>query len=170
MGRPELIEYLAAHVATKLVLVDAPAGFGKTTLVAQWRASDTERRPFAWVSLDPADNDPGRLWWHVVCALQRACPSFHGAGILGALRVQAPEMAGTVLPMLANALAELRAPVILVLDDYHLITNQACHEQLELLLLHLPLPAQLVLTSRADPPLRQSRRKPPPPGPQRAQN
>ncbi|MGP8001371.1 MAG: LuxR C-terminal-related transcriptional regulator [Streptosporangiaceae bacterium] len=157
MGRPELIEYLAAHVATKLVLVDAPAGFGKTTLVAQWRASDTERRPFAWVSLDPADNDPGRLWWHVVCALQRACPSFHGAGILGALRVQAPEMAGTVLPMLANALAELRAPVILVLDDYHLITNQACHEQLELLLLHLPLPAQLVLTSRADPPLRLGR-------------
>jgi len=157
VARPELIEYLATHVATKLVLVDAPAGFGKTTLVAQWRASDTERRPFAWVSVDPADNDPGRLWWHVVCALQRACPAFRGAGILGALRVKAPEITGTVLPMLVNALAGLRAPVILVLDDYHLITNQACHEQLELLLLHLPLPAQLVLTSRAGPRLRLGR-------------
>jgi len=155
--RPELTDFLAASVTAKLILVDAPAGFGKTTLAAQWRASATERRPFAWVSLDPADNDPGRLWWHVVCAMQRACPGFAGEDILGALRVQVPEVTGTVLPFLVNALAALEAPAVLVLDDYHVITERACHEQLEFLLLHLPPQVQLVLTSRADPPLRLGR-------------
>ena len=74
----------------KLVLVDAPVGFGKTTLIAQWRTSPAESRPFAWVSLDPGDNDPGRLWRHVVYALQQACPEFDADDILRAARVQAP--------------------------------------------------------------------------------
>ena len=155
--RPELIDYLSAHAAAKLVLVDAPAGFGKTTLVAQWRASATERRPFAWVSLDPADNDPGRLWWHVVSAVQRECPDFAGEDVLGTLRVQVPEFTATVLPRLINALAALGAPVVLVLDDYHVITERACHRQLNFLLGHLPSSVQLVLTSRVDPPLRLGR-------------
>ncbi len=72
--RPRLLEELAGAASAKLVLVDAPAGFGKTTLVAQWRSSPIERRKFAWVSLDSGDDDPGRLWWHVVSALDRACP------------------------------------------------------------------------------------------------
>jgi len=71
VDRPGLISALARTNA-KLVLLGAPAGFGKTTLVAQWRASDAENRPFAWVSLDHGDDDPGRLWWHVVRALERA--------------------------------------------------------------------------------------------------
>ena len=155
--RPELIDYLSAHNATKLVLVNAPAGFGKTTLVAQWRTSVTECRPFAWVSLDPGDNDPGRLWWHVVCAVQRACPDFGAEDVLGTLRVQVPEFTVTVLPCLVNALAALTTPVILVLDDYHVITERACHQQLNFLLAHLPPSVQLVLTSRAHPPLRLGR-------------
>ena len=116
----------------RLVLVDAPAGFGKTTLVAQWRASAAARRPFAWVSLDSADNDPGRLWWHLVCAVQRVCPDFGAEEALGTLRVQVPEFTVTVLPCLVNALAALTAPVALVLDDYHVITERACHQQLNL--------------------------------------
>ena len=81
------------HRATaKLVLVDAPAGFGKTTLVAQWRSSAAETRPFAWVSLDRGDSDPGRLWWYVVSALTRACPEIDGEAILAELRAQAPEL------------------------------------------------------------------------------
>ncbi len=155
--RPELTDYLAAHVAAKLVLVDAPAGFGKTTLIAQWRASATERRPFAWVSLDPADNDPGRLWWHVVSAVQRVCPGFAADDVLGTLQVQVPEFTATVLPCLVNALAALGTPVVLVLDDYHVITERACHQQLNVLLGHLPSSVQLVLTSRVDPPLRLGR-------------
>ena len=141
------------HTVAKLVLVDAPAGFGKTTLVAQWRSSPAETRPFAWVSLDRGDGDPGRLWWYVVSALTRACPQIDGEAILTELRVQAPEFPGSVLPMLANELAVLPAPVVLVLDDYHVIRERSCHEQLEFLLLHLPPAAQIVLITRADPPL-----------------
>ena len=152
VDRPNLTNYLATTTA-KLVLVDAPAGFGKTTLVAQWRASPAESRPFAWVSLDRGDDDPGRLWWHVICALQRACPDVGGQGILRALRVSAPEFTGSVIPALLNELAALPAPVVLVLDDYHVIKERACQEQIAFLLLHLPPTAQIVLITRADPPL-----------------
>ena len=150
--RPDLTRYLVGADA-RLVLVDAPAGFGKTIVVAQWRSSTIENRPFAWISLDHGDNDPGRLWWHVVCALQRACPDFGGEEILSALRVQVPETTGLVLPILANELAALRVPVVLVLDDYHVIRERSCHDQIASLLLHLPPSAQLVLITRADPPL-----------------
>jgi LuxR family transcriptional regulator, maltose regulon positive regulatory protein len=154
--RPGLIHALAGAPA-KLVLVDAPAGFGKTTVVAQWRSSPDESRPFAWVSLDEGDNDPGRLWWHVVCALQRACPGFGGQDILGSLRGQISEVTGLVLPLLVNELAASGAPVVLVLDDYQVIKERSCHEQVEFLLLHLPPSAQLVLITRSDPPLPLSR-------------
>src|ERR1039457_4786947 len=150
--RRPLIQALVG-AAAKLILVDAPAGFGKTTLVAQWRSSTIEERSFAWLSLDRADDDPGRLWWHVVCALQRACPGFGGEDVLRAVRVQGPDIAGTVLPMLVNELAALPAPVVLVLDDYHVIKERNCHDQIAFLLLHLPPTAQLVLITRADPPL-----------------
>jgi ATP/maltotriose-dependent transcriptional regulator MalT len=154
--RPHLIHYLAG-AAAKLVLVDAPAGFGKTTFVAQWRASEIGVRQFAWLSLDRGDDDPGRLWWHVICALQRACPEVGGEEIQRALRARTPEAAGAVLPMLANELAALPAPVVLVLDDYHVIRERSCHEQIAFLLLHLPASAQLVLITRADPPLQLAR-------------
>src|SRR6266567_8077544 len=148
--RPDLIHYLAG-AAAKLVLVDAPAGFGKTTLVAQWRSSPAETRPFAWVSLDRGDSDPGRLWWYVVSALTQACPEIDGEAILAELRAQAPEFPESVLPMLANELAALSAPVVLVLDDYHMIKERRCHEQIRFLLLHLPPSAQIVIITRADP-------------------
>jgi LuxR family transcriptional regulator, maltose regulon positive regulatory protein len=89
MERPELTEYLA-RTSVKLVLVDAPAGFGKTTVVAQWRSSALENRPFAWVSLDRSDDDPSQLWWYIVTALQRACPQIGVADILAELRVRDP--------------------------------------------------------------------------------
>ena len=104
--RPELTSYLA-RTATKLVLVGAPAGFGKTTLVAQWRASAMEHRAFAWVSLDRGDNDPGRLWSHIAHSLQRASPELDGDEILRALRVQARDITGAALPVLVNELAKL---------------------------------------------------------------
>ncbi len=150
--RHELVEQLTAATA-KLILVDAPAGFGKTTLVAQWSASPLESRPFAWLSLDDADNDPGRLWWHVVCALQRACRDLEAAEVLQALRVPVPDIEGTVLPLLLNELARLSAPVVLALDDYDLINDPSCHHQVDFLLLHLPPAVQVVLMTRADPPL-----------------
>jgi LuxR family maltose regulon positive regulatory protein len=150
--RSGLIKELA-HTTAKLVLVDAPAGFGKTTLVAQWRSSLAEKRSFAWVSLDRGDSDPARLWSYIVSALTRACPDFDGEAILQELRVQSPDSPASVLPMLANELAALSAPVVLVLDDYHMIRERRCHEQIRFLLAHLPPSAQIVIITRADPPL-----------------
>jgi LuxR family maltose regulon positive regulatory protein len=150
--RAELVARLAGANA-KLVLVAAPAGFGKTTLVAQWQLSPAESRPFAWISLDPGDNDPGRLWWHVAHALQRACPQFSADSVLALVRGQPPDLAETLLPLLINELAKLTEPVLLVLDDYHVISEPDCHDQLAFLLLHLPPTVELVLLTRADPPL-----------------
>jgi LuxR family maltose regulon positive regulatory protein len=154
--RQELIQYLA-DARARLTLVDAPAGFGKTTLAAQWRSSPIDGRLFSWVSLDHGDNDPSRFWWHVVCALQRACPDFDGEKILRVLHVQVPDFDGAVLPMLVNELAALAEPVVLVLDDYHLIKERACHDQMALLLVHLPPSAQVAILTRADPPLELAR-------------
>jgi LuxR family maltose regulon positive regulatory protein len=151
--REELVGYLASCVTHRLVLVDAPAGFGKTTAVAQWRASPIEGRRFAWVSLDRGDDDPVRLWWHVVSALQRACPQFSGADVLRALGARRPDIPGQVLPRLVKELAALRDPVVLVLDDYHAISEPSCHDQVAFVLSHLPAAVQLVLVTRADPAL-----------------
>ena len=150
--RRTLISILAASTA-KLVLIEAPAGFGKTTLAAQWRASASEERRFAWVSLDRGDDDPGRLWWYIVHALKRACPGLAVDEVLRALRVPVPDITGTVIPLLVRELAALQVPVVLVLDDYQLIKEPACHEQTAFLLLHLPPSAQFALVTRTDPPL-----------------
>jgi LuxR family maltose regulon positive regulatory protein len=150
--RPELVSYLAGTVA-RLVLVEAPVGFGKTTLVGQWRASAAEDRRFAWISLDSGDNDPGRLWTWIIRALQRAAPGFDGSEILRALRVQFSDVAGIVLPRLVSALAGLSEPVVIVLDDYEVISDPSCHEQIAFLILHLPPVAQVVLITRTTPPL-----------------
>lgn len=149
--RPGLLRRLAHAAPAKLVLVDAPPGFGKTTLVAQWRASAIERRRFAWLSLDQGDDDPGRLWWHVVSALERACPELAGQDIRGALRTRAPDIADAVIPKLVTWLAGLTEPVVLVLDDFHLIRERDCHDQVESLLAHLPPSVLLVLITRSDP-------------------
>lgn len=150
--RAGLIEDLIGATA-KLVLVDAPAGFGKTTLVAQWRASAMESRPFAWISLDRGDNDPARLWWYITHALRRACPELGGETALPERPVQVRDITGTLLPNLVNELAALSAPVVLVLDDCQVVTEPSCHEQIAFLLLHCPSSVQVVLITRTDPPL-----------------
>jgi LuxR family transcriptional regulator, maltose regulon positive regulatory protein len=150
--RPELVKYLA-DAEVKLTLIAAPPGFGKTTLVTQWGASSVNHRPFAWVCLERADNDPVRLWWHVVSSLHVACPTFGTAKVLTMLRGPAPDFDATVLPVLVHELASLPDRVVLVLDDYHLVKATVCHEQMTLLLGHLPPNVQIVIATRADPPL-----------------
>ncbi len=150
--RRALISVLAA-TAAKLILIEAPAGFGKTTLAAQWRASPLEKRTFAWVSLDRGDDDPGRLWRYIVHALQRACPGLGVDEVLQALRVPVPDITGTVIPLLVHELAAFEAPVVLVLDDYQLIKEPSRHEQTAFLLLHLPPSVQIALITRTGPPL-----------------
>jgi LuxR family maltose regulon positive regulatory protein len=151
LSRAGLQSLLEVGLGAKLCLVEAPAGFGKTTMLAQWRAAAGPGR-VAWVSLDEGDNDPTRFWVYVVKALGTVEPGV-GASALAALGRPSADLYRTVLPGLLNELSAAAAPLFLVLDDYHLITNPTCHQTLGFLLDHLPVDVHLVLATRADPPL-----------------
>ena len=142
--REELVARLSGSAQCKLALVCAPAGWGKTVLLAQWRASEAERRPFAWVSLDPGDDDPVRFWSYVVVAMRTVVPGFGGA-VLATLPNAGSALVEAVLPQLINELAELPEPVVLVLDDFHALRDEQVHASLGFLLRHLPRTLQLVL-------------------------
>lgn len=149
--RPGLVRDLD-DLEAKLILVDAPAGYGKTTLLAQWDDEAAGSRLFAWISLDRGDDDPARLWQHVICSLQRVYPDLRAGQIMRPLHRQVPDV-GEALARLVNELSSLAAPVVIILDDYHVIRERRCHDQLEFLLLRLPPNVQVVLSTRADPPL-----------------
>src|SRR5205085_12650641 len=118
-------------------------------------------RRFAWVSLDADDNDPVRLWQHILSALLRSCPELALGEAEGPPPAGRESLAGIILRRLVSKLSRAQLPVVLVLDDYHLIKDRGCHEQLRFLIAHLPAPAQLVLITRADPPLPLPRPRPP---------
>ena len=150
--RPRLVQALGEGLARRLILVCAPAGSGKTALLADWAPSGN--RPVAWLSLDAADNDPVRFWRHTVAALDRARPGIgERVGLL--LGPPAPASFEGLVTALINELAAQPGDgeVLLVLDDYHLIDAQPVHASLAFLLEHLPPGLHLVLASRADPPL-----------------
>jgi LuxR family maltose regulon positive regulatory protein len=149
--RPAALERLEQGRASRLTLVCAPAGWGKTSVLAEWHAADAEQRAFAWVSLDPSDDDPSRFWRYVVAALDRAKPGL-GAG-LGGFAPGAVDLSDLVIAPLINALDELDEPIVLVLDDYHVIRSEAVHGSIAFLLRRLPETLQLVIATRADPPL-----------------
>ncbi|MDP9375352.1 MAG: helix-turn-helix transcriptional regulator, partial [Chloroflexota bacterium] len=148
--RQRLRERLAEGLAGPLTLVCAPAGYGKTTLLADHVARDG--RPVAWLSLDAADNDPARFWGYVLAALEAARPGV-GAVAQALLRSPQPPPPTTILTTLINALAAAPEPVVLTLDDYHVIASRAIHDALAFLLDHAPPQLHVALTSRADPPL-----------------
>jgi LuxR family maltose regulon positive regulatory protein len=151
--RTSLQSLLQDRLAAKLCLVEAPAGFGKTTLLAQWRAAGGGGR-VAWVSLDEADNDPTRFWVYIVEALRTIEPDV-GAAALAALARPSADLYRVVLPDLLNDLHAVGSPLVLVLvlDDYHLITNPACHQSMTFFLDHLPAGVHVALSGRTDPPL-----------------
>jgi LuxR family maltose regulon positive regulatory protein len=149
--RADLLSLLQASLQFKLCLVEAPAGCGKTTLLAQWQAAAGGGR-VAWVSLDEGDNDPTRFWVCVVEALRTVEPCV-GAAALEALRRPSADLYRAVLPGLLNELSRVGAPLVLVLDDHHLITTPTCHQTLAFFLDHLPTTVHLVLASRVEPPL-----------------
>ena len=145
--RPRLATHLQADAMPRLLLVSAPAGFGKSTMLAQL----LDGRPTtAWLSLDRGDNEPVTFWSYVVAALRSAVPDV-GETATALLDAPAPPMT-TVLTSLVNELAAAD-PLVLVLDDYHLIETVEIHEAMGFLLDHLPAQVHLVIASRADPPL-----------------
>jgi LuxR family maltose regulon positive regulatory protein len=150
--RPRLVEALGEGLARGRVLICAPAGFGKTSLLADWARGGG--RPVAWLGLDAGDNDPARFWRYVVAALDQAQPGI--AGRLGPLLgPPAPHSFEGLVTALINELAAQpgRDGVLLVLDDYHLIDAGPVHESVAFLLENLPPDLLLVVSSRADPPL-----------------
>ncbi len=150
LPRPRLLDRLDDGTRAALTLVCAPAGYGKTTLLAEWsRHGD---RPLAWVSLDAHDNDAERFWGYVCTALERLRPGV-GAEALALLRSPQPPPIESILTVLINGLAALPRAGVLVLDDYHLIGDRAIHAALAFLLERLPPRLRLVIAGRADPPL-----------------
>jgi ATP/maltotriose-dependent transcriptional regulator MalT len=152
VARPRLSERLSRGAESALTLVSAPAGFGKTTLLAEWLAvAAAGGRSVAWLSLDQRDNDPALFWTYAVAALNTGAPA-DGAGALAHLQPpQPPNEAGLVA--LLNDLDTISNDVVLVLDDYHVIDARDVQDALAFLLEHLPPQIHLVIASRTDPPL-----------------
>jgi LuxR family transcriptional regulator, maltose regulon positive regulatory protein len=147
--RARLLERLTDGLASELTLVCAPAGFGKTVLLADW--AHNSPRAVAWLSLDEGDNDPARLWRYVAAALDRVHAGI-GERLTGLLDPP-PRSFEAVVTALVNQLAAGPEQVVLVLDDYHLIEATPVHDSIRLLLGHLPPQLRLILASRSDPPL-----------------
>ena len=133
--------------------VAAPAGYGKTTLLSQWAESNDQA--FAWVSVDEADNDPKVLLSYIAEALDAVEPI--GERVFDALAAAASSVPGSVVPRLASAFSSMISPIVLVLDDVHLLRNSECRAALSVLADHVPDGSRLALAGRAGPPLRIAR-------------
>ena len=148
--RTSLIERLTREVSRPVVSVVAPAGYGKTTLLAQW--AERSRQAVAWVSVDELDNDPKVLLTYVAEALNAVEPV--GERVFDALASPASSVPGSVVPRLGSAFASMISPVMLMLDDVHLLRNAECRAALSVLADHVPGGSQLVLAGRTEPPVR----------------
>jgi LuxR family transcriptional regulator, maltose regulon positive regulatory protein len=152
--RRRLLELLRNALDCKVTIMSAPTGYGKTTLLAHWGQVEEAELPFAWVSLDEQDNDPIRLWRHIVEALRQGVPQGDlGADVLVGMSAVGEGFVGTTLPTLINELAELPYQVVLVLDDYQFVTEERSHETVAFFVEHIPENIHLVISSRTDPPL-----------------
>jgi len=148
--RERLLDRLRRGLDGPLTVVVAPAGWGKSTLVSNLLRADGV--PAGWVSLDRGDDDPRRFWRYLLLAASRAVPDA-GAGALQRLEAAGSDVRRDVVPTFVNDLVGTDARVVLVLDDYHVITNRDVHSSLQMLVEHAPRDLHLVLVSRADPPL-----------------
>ena len=151
VARVRLDRRLDRDALPAVVLVSAPAGFGKTTLLTEWLAADGEdARRTAWLSLDRRDSDPSVFWSYVIAAARKVAPEV-GADALATLQ-STPTALESVVASLLNDLAGLEGDVVLVLDDYHAVESIEVHESMLFLVEHLPTQLHLVVASRADPP------------------
>jgi LuxR family transcriptional regulator, maltose regulon positive regulatory protein len=152
VARPRLAERLGRGAESRLVLVSAPAGFGKTTLLAEWLApAAAEERSVAWLSLDESDGAAASFWTYVITALQVVVPGV-GTSALPLLQ-GARSPIETVLTMVVNDLTGAPHDVYLVLDDYHLVDGPDIQAGMAFLLEHIPPQLHLVVSTRADPAL-----------------
>ncbi|MEK3944156.1 hypothetical protein [Paenibacillus sp. FSL H3-0310] len=138
----------------KVTLIAASAGFGKTTLAAEWARTHSDE--VAWLSLELADNHLVRFWLSMHTAIERIFHPFlnHLDLIIQSVRDGSVE---TAIPLLLNDLHSLPGSITLIMDDYHAITNQSIHESMGFFIGHLPANVKLVILSRTLPPLLLSR-------------
>jgi len=153
--RPRLSVRLDDGLRRGLTLVSAPAGFGKTVLLAEWTTQ--LGRPLAWLSLDVGDNDPVRFWRHAAHALDRVVVGI--AELVRPLLATPGPSLDAVITIMVNALAAAPTGVVLVLDDYHVIETEPLHDSLLLFLEHVPPEVTVVVATRADPPIPLARRR-----------
>src|SRR5215208_9652 len=149
--RSRLHERLDEGAKHELTVVSAPAGFGKTTLLADW--SQRSELPVAWVSLDERDDDPARFLLYLIAAIETIHEDFGTTtrAFLGSL--ESREELEPVLTALSNELLELPRDFVLVLDDYHSIRSETINDALAFLLEHWPPPMHLIIAGRTSPPL-----------------
>jgi LuxR family maltose regulon positive regulatory protein len=153
VARPRLIARMNRGAESKLTLISAPAGFGKTTLLTKWLpAARVAEKSVAWLSLDPSDNRASTFWTYLVAALQTVAPGV-GARALSLLQRPQPPPIETVLATLLNELTAVPNDVALVLDDYHVVDAHDINDGMAFLLEHMPPQIHLVITTRADPAL-----------------
>jgi LuxR family maltose regulon positive regulatory protein len=151
LSRAALVEALEQGVRGKLTLLSAPAGWGKTTVLAQWIASQGSSHRIAWLGLDRADNDPAQFWGYLIAALRRTATALSNRA--SELLDVGADITEVVLPTLLNEFELHTEVTVLILDDYHLVTNAAIHEQMTLLVARMPANLRLVVATRLDPAL-----------------
>jgi LuxR family transcriptional regulator, maltose regulon positive regulatory protein len=154
VSRPRLTDLLNSGMDKTLILVSAPAGYGKTTLVSKWLKEAGISA--AWLSVDVGDNDPARFLQYLITAVQSITPGI-GNDLLDMLQRAQPAQYENVINFLANELASISDPFVLVLDDFHVIHNEVVLNIIYYLIEHLPSRKHLVILTRIDPPLPLSR-------------
>jgi LuxR family maltose regulon positive regulatory protein len=151
VARQGLLDTLAEATTRRLILFKAPAGYGKTTLAADWcqRLRQTDA-VVAWLSIDSEDNEPSAFAYHVAKALQRADPDL-GRDAIELLEVSSLIPPRNVVSALVNAVSESDSEIYLILDDFHLVTDTRCHDLMSFLLRYAPSNFHLVILSRSEP-------------------
>jgi len=151
--RPQLTQLLdkALESNRQMTLVSAPAGFGKTSCISEW-VNTLDQWPVAWLSLDSSDDDPGRFFAYFIAALQRVDASL-GQELEGVMRSGQLPPGEMICTALINDILAFDRPVLLVLDDFHVIQDHSILQVLEKLIANLPPHLRLILLTREDPPL-----------------
>jgi LuxR family transcriptional regulator, maltose regulon positive regulatory protein len=150
--RPRLVQALAHARDARLLLIDAPVGYGKSTVLALWLTEEEGRRSFVWLTLDASDSDPGRLVARLVESLRHSVTGF-GADLEPTLGIPESSPVEAVVPRLLDELATVPEGFVIVLDDYHLLRGRRVHDLMKGVVEGLPSTVQIAVATRSDPPL-----------------
>ena len=155
--RPALLRLLDNATARRLVLFGAPAGYGKSSLAAEWyRRLRDSGAVVAWLNLDADDNEPSAFAYHLACAIESAAPGV-GHDTLELLKASSLHPARNIVSSLLNAVSEIDSETYLFLEDFHAVSDKRCHALIGLMLRYAPSNLHLVLLSRCEPRLALSR-------------